>query len=124
LIDETNLDYYITMTEDEIKDIIQKSINDTHKCSIDDEIDISYIEINKIKYAIYQRYDGSLWPLLFLLNLSTTEVIEIDHQLKGGPLEIKSEGGNILMRGRLWGQGTINDWYKYNIDPPYLIGHV
>jgi hypothetical protein len=112
------------MTEDEIKDIIHRTINDTHECKDDDKISISYIEINETKYAIYQRYNRSQWPLLFLLNLSTTEVIEIDQGLKGGALEIKSEDEYILMRGRLWGQGTIDDWYKYSIEPPYFIGPV
>ena len=60
----------------------------------------------------------------FLLNLSTNEVIEIDHGLKGGPVEIKSDNEYILMRGRLWGQGLISDWYKYNLNPPYLIGFI
>jgi hypothetical protein len=73
------------MTEDEIKAIIYKSINDTHECENDDVIDIQYIEVNETKYAIYLRYNGTNWPLFFLLNLSTTKVIEIDHGLKGGP---------------------------------------
>ena len=55
------------MTEEEIKAIIYKSIKDTHKCENDDKIDISYIEINEIKYAIYKRYDKSQWPLLFFV---------------------------------------------------------
>jgi hypothetical protein len=112
------------MTEDEIIDIIHRTINDTHECEDDDEININYIEVNEIKYAIYLRYNGTNWPLLFLMNLSTTKVIEIDHGLKGGPLEIKSEDGNILMRGRLLGQGNGSIWYKYSIDPPNFIGKV
>ena len=112
------------MTEDQIKDIIHRSITDTHECEDEDKISISYIEINETKYAIYQRYNRSQWPFLFLINLSTTEVIEIDHGLKGGPLEIKSEDVCILMRGRLLGQGDGRMWYKYSIDPNVLIGPV
>ena len=112
------------MTEDQIKDIIHRSITDTHECEDDDVIDIQYIEVNETKYAIYLRYNGTNWPLLFILNLSTTKVIEIDHGLKGGPVEIKSDNEYILMRGRLLGQGDGRMWYKYSIDPNVLIGPV
>ncbi len=112
------------MTEEQIKDIIHRTLNDTHECEDDDEIKIQYIEVNETKYAIYIRYNGTNWPLLFFLNLSTIEVIEIDHGLKGGPLEIKSDDGYILMRGRLLGQGDGSEWYKYNIDPTDFIGLV
>lgn len=112
------------MTEEQIKLIIQTSIEKTHEYSeynVDDEINIDFIEINGINYAIYIRYNDTSCPLLFLLNIETMKVIEIDHGLRGGPFEIKSENEYILMKGRFLGQGDGNQWYKYSIDPPHIV---
>lgn len=110
------------MTKDEIKLIVEQSFNSSHEYSEDDVIDIKYIEINSISYVIYIRYNLSSWPLVFLLNLSNKKVIEIDHGLRGGPRDIKSENGYILMQGKLLGQGDGNLWYKYDIEISHLIG--
>jgi hypothetical protein len=110
------------MEESKIIDIVEQSFNSSHMYEEDDVIEIKYIEINRINYAIYIRYNGSNWPLVFLVNLSNKKVVEIDHGLKGGPLEIKSDNEYILMRGRLLGQGDGSTWYKYNIETSHLIG--
>ena len=110
------------MTEEEIIDIVEQSFNSSHMCEEDDVIEIKYIEINGTKYAIYLRYNGSNWPLVFLVNLSNKKVVEIDHGLKGGPVNIKSEFGYILMQGRLLGQGDGSTWYKSYIETSHLIG--
>lgn len=104
------------MEESKIIEIVEKSLNLSHLREKDDEIEIKYIEINGINYAIYIRYNSTRWPLVFLINLTDNKVIEIDHGLKGGPIDIKSENGYVLMQGRLLGQGDSSDWYKYDIE--------
>lgn len=104
------------MEESKIIEIVEKSFNSSHMFEEDDVIEIKYIEINGNNYAIYIRYNCTSWPLVFLINLTNNKVIEIDHGLKGGPIDIKSENGYILMQGRLLGQGDGSNWYKYDIE--------
>ena len=107
------------MEESKIIEIVEQSFNSSHLCEEDDVIEIKYIEINGTNYAIYIRYNSTAWPLVFLVNLTDNKVIEIDHGLKGGPIDIKSENGYILMQCRLFGQGDGSDWFKYNIETSY-----
>lgn len=102
------------MEESKIIEIVEQSFNSSHMCEEDD-----VIEINGTNYAIYIRYNSTAWPLVFLVNLTNNKVIEIDHGLKGGPIDIKSENGYILMQGRLFGQGDGSDWFKYDIETSY-----
>ena len=106
------------MEESKIIEIVEKSFNYSHMCECeeDDVIEIKYIEMNETNYAIYIRHNSTCWPLVFLVNLTDNKVIEIDHGLKGGPIDIKSENGYILMQGKLFGQGKGTERYKYDIE--------